>query len=96
MSLAILDVFRKIAAAAEGTPYAQQATADAEHVASLVPGAVAGAANLTETETADAEHHILGWLTKRLHPEAATPAVPPAKTAPATATSPATPASSPT
>lgn len=83
MSLAeqLLNAFRQVATAAEGTPYAQQALADAEHVASLIPGAAAGTINLAEHEASEAEQHILSWLTKRLHPEAASPAVPPAKPA---------------
>jgi hypothetical protein len=80
LSTGVLAALRKIATAAEGTPFALQALADAEHVAALIPEA----AWETATAAADAEAHVVAWLTRRLHPEAATPAVPPAK--PATGT----------
>lgn len=80
MSLAteVLDAFRRVAAAAEGTPFARQALADAEHIAALVPKEADAAASAV----AESEEHVLAWLAKRLHPEAAEPAVPPAKPAP--------------
>jgi hypothetical protein len=83
----VLDTFRKIATNAEGTPYATAALADAEHLAALIPAAA--------TETAEAaqkaEASIVSWLTRRLHPEAAAPAVPPAKPVTGTAAAPSEP-----
>lgn len=73
----VLDALGKVATAAEGTPFAQQALADVEHVASLVPKEADAAAEAV----AEAESHVVAWLTKRLHPEAASPAVPPTKPA---------------
>ena len=80
MSLAteVLDAFRRVATAAEGTPFARQALADAEHIAALVPKEADAAASTV----AESEAHVLAWLAKRLHPEAAEPAVPPTKTVP--------------
>jgi hypothetical protein len=78
IATAVAAAFRQIASDAEGTPYATQALADAEHVAALIPKAVEDVAD----ETAEAEVSVLSWLTKRLHPEAAAPAVPPTKPAP--------------
>jgi hypothetical protein len=73
----VLGAFRQIAVNAEGTPYATAALADAEHLAALVPQAAADTAEAAQR----AEASIVSWLTRRLHPEAAAPAVPPAKPA---------------
>lgn len=80
MSLAteVLDAFRQVATAAEGTPFATQALADAEHVGALIPKEVDAA----ESVVKESEQHVIAWLTKRLHPEAAAPGISPTKPAP--------------
>jgi len=88
----VLGAFRRIATDAEGTPYATAALADAEHLAALIPAAVTDTAEAAQK----AEASIVSWLTRRLHPEAAAPAVPPAKPAPAEPVTAAEPAAADT